>query len=169
MVWKKWHQGIILHLHCSERNRRSRSRQHWCVVRVALRKNVRREELDKSGEPVEQKWTFFLAFEKYLTQLVQDFNSKIEALNYTNNVVSLNGGLAGQTWRKSPISPSSFQSNEYSHGISTFHHQALLESFKQRLGEGQSGEKVDTEFRCLLEKSDAERWDFWLKIHDRWS
>ena len=93
---------------------------------------------------------FFLAFEKYLTQLVQDFNSKIEALNYTNNVVSLNGGLAGQTWRKSPISPSSFQSNEYSHGISTFHHQALLESFKQRLGEGQSGEKVDTEFRCLF-------------------
>jgi len=71
---------------------------------------------DKSEEPVEKNGLFFWLL-KHLTQLVQDFNSKIKALNYTNNVVSLNGGLAGQTWRKSPISPSSFQSNEYRWGI----------------------------------------------------
>ena len=42
-------------------------------------------------------------------------------------------------------------------GMSTFHrHKAVLESLKQCLGEGQSGEKVDTEFRCLWEKSGAQ-------------
>lgn len=100
---------------------------------------------------------FFFWLLKHLTQLVQDFNSKIEALNYTNNVISLKWWACGANME------------EVSHFPSFHQHQALLESFKQRLGEGQSGEKVDTEFRCLLEKNDAERGDFWLKIHDRWS
>ena len=104
-----------------------------------------------------EKWTFFFWLLKHLTQLVQDFNSKIEALNYTNNVISLKWWACGANME------------EVSHFPSFHQHQALLESFKQRLGEGQSGEKVDTEFRCLLEKNDAERGDFWLKIHDRWS